>query len=160
MDIGRALRNLVAVEGGLEDLYGWFAELFGADEEASALFATMSREEGGHRAMVEMQQRLALNDRAAFGEVPGDDAPMHGLRDEIRVLRAEEPPPDLNRAVTSALMFEVHGAEVYSAELLTRSYPELGKLMGTLKKANDEHFGRLQRFAEERGMLVWVDPDE
>ncbi len=157
MDIGRCLRGLRDVEAGLERLYGWFAEIYEDDPEVAEVFRRLAREERSHAELVGFQIRLVMQDRAGFRDVELEWAGIQAVLDQIDELHESDPPPRLNEALSAALMLEASGAELYMPEVLRRSNPGLGEMVRKLGAANREHFRRLQAFAEQRKVLVWVE---
>lgn len=157
MDIGRCLRGLQDVESRLEALYDWYGEIFAEDEEAAAFFRRLAREERSHAELVAFQKRLALKDRTGFSDVDLHWDTITALLAQIDELVGSDPPPRLNEAIASALLFESSGAELYMPEILARSNPGLEGLVRKLGQANREHFRRLQEFAEARKILVWME---
>jgi len=157
MDTLDALRGLRQIEADLEELYAWFAETYAEDREASELFSRLSREERSHKVLVDHQLNLAKNHSGTEVDVEVDEGALKTLLADIQRLRNQDPPPSLSEAVSSAVMMEFVADEAYLGRVVRTSSKSIAAMIDRLVDAGQQHHGRLQDFAKERGMLVMVN---
>ena len=157
METMEALRGLRQIEADLEDLYAWFSEVFADDADAAELFARLSREERSHKVLVDHQINLAANHSGTEVDVHVDGEALNKLLADVRRLREQQPPPSLSEAVSSAVMMEFVADEAYLGRVVRTSSKSIEQMIDRLVDAGQEHHGRLQGFAKQRGMLVLVN---
>lgn len=150
------LEKLQLLELQLEELYAWLAGVFAEDSEASELFALLSREERSHAKLVGHELRLLASDETV-AVLELSDVEIDGLLDQIRELKGDGAAPRLDQAVATSLLIESSGAESYRGAAVVSSRPAINEMLDKLAAANREHAARLERFAEARKMLVWVE---
>ncbi len=148
------LAKLEQLEADLEDLYAHFAKVFSIDAEASELFARLSSEENVHKRLVDRQiQYIEMHPDAEI-EIQLAGPALDELLADIAKLRAAHPPPRLDEAVSSALMFEFVTEEAYVGRLVKDASPEILRLIDKLTRASGKHHEHLKEFAFGRNMLV------
>ncbi len=151
------LERLQELESALEDTYGWLAEVFSDDWEASSLFAQLSREERSHAKLVGHEIRLLQSDEdASVTEII--DIELDELFQQIARLQRKNP-PRLDEAVATALLVESSAYECYGGAVVRSTKPAINDLIQNLTRANHEHQERLHEFAEQRKFLVWVEEE-
>jgi len=158
MKIKAVLEDILKVEEGLEDLYRTFAERFEDDEELSELFRQLSYEEKSHADLVRFQLDLGRHKPERFDGIDVNWAGVQGTLGEIE--KARETAHRVDDALTSALIFETSNAEQQMAEVVALCSPGVTDMLDRLSRESGDHFARLQRLAEKRKALVWIDDEE
>lgn len=153
------LERLQALETLLEETYDWLAGVFADDREAADLFARMSREERSHAKLVGHEIRLLSSDQDA-GVIDIVDEDLDEVFAQIQLLRDAGGDPRLDEAVATALLVESSAYERSGGAVVQSTRPAINDLIHNLAAANREHEARLQAFAEERGILVWVEDED
>jgi rubrerythrin len=157
VDLTTVLGEILQVEEALEQLYRTFAERFDDDPELSELFRRMSYEEKSHADLVRFQRTLVRHNPARFQR---EDLRWSGVTDVLsEIERSRETSHRVDDALTSALVFESSGPELRMPDVVAGGNPGLPEMLAKLNQETREHFGRLQRFAEQRKVLVWVDEE-
>ena len=157
MEVDLVFRTLAAFARASADLYLSWAEAFGDDREAAALWGKMATEETGHANLVAYQRRVLKKSARLTGDV---EAAMEEITMPIGIVgRAlERPSHSLDEAVRLAVWMEgsASGSELQGA--LVRSNPEVQRLLGHLGADDRAHVQRLKDFAVRRAIPLLSAP--
>ena len=154
MEISKVLDELEKLEHAMAKTYEWMAEIFDADDEASAFFAQMARDEVSHANLVKYERRLVRADPDAFASKV--DVPPEIIGNALKCIagfRAATPAPTLVQALRFALKMEADCAESLHREVVLQANPGLGSLIGNLAKADARHYEQLEAFVAARNEL-------
>lgn len=154
MSLNRLLQTLIEVENRLSSLYGWFAETYGEDAEASALFYRMSKDEKAHAALIEYERRLIAKEKGAALAIPLSQGEAEALLDRIEKALACRQAPPLKEALSLALELEESDAENHLTGISSQTAPGLLKLLKNLGREDRRHFLNLQDLARRRGLSI------
>ncbi len=153
MDVQQILRPLQQFEEKLGELYSWLADVHAADLSAAAMFRRLALDEKSHAAQVEYQRRLARQNPRLFGQVELDLAEIYRVLDRILKIRADLTPPVVDDAVRIALELESSAADYHFRNVVAQLDPNMARLLGSLGRADRQHYETLLQFAQGRGLL-------
>jgi hypothetical protein len=148
-------RPLERFETLLADLYASFSERFGQDEEASRLFAGLSRISKTHKSQIEFLHKLA---KSLDKVLPPPNLDVTRLTREIEAIeriRGMLEHVSLELAVLQALQLECGGAKKLSNEAIAPAHPDLAQMIRGFGPRRDAgNVGQLFAFAMKRGFSV------
>jgi rubrerythrin len=140
------------MEETMAELYKEMSHAFSSDEEASALFARLSREEMGHKLSIQLERRIIKqNPKIYKGKelsaevVKQATAAAQELKRNLRGL-------SLREAVSRVLALEESGAEQHCKGGSDEIPPALGRLLSNLRAGDKAHLEALEAFAKRRGV--------
>lgn len=154
MHIDAVLRKLGELERSLADLYGWWSELFVADEEAAFVFFKMKGEEKAHAGLVDYQRKLVQNSPTLSVDVRFDLTEVEAALARAKALRSAAVPPTVAEALGEALRIERSAAESHCRNALKLANPGIARLLDALGGEDKLHVARLVELAERRGIPI------
>jgi rubrerythrin len=145
---------MIELETELGGLYGGWAEVFEADEEAAFLFFKLSCEEKGHANLVDYHRRVVQKARELDVEVEVDLAGLRATIAGIREVRGASTPPSIVEALAIALRLEFSAAEGHNRNALRVANAGMTRLLRSLGGEDEAHLTRLEEFAVKRGVAI------
>ena len=153
MDVQQILRPLQQFEEKLGELYAWLAGVHAADAEVASAFRRLALDERSHAAQVEYQRRLVRQNPRLFNEVALDLAEVFAGLDRIEKIRANLEPPGADEAIRIALELESSAADYHYRNAIAQLDPDMARLLGSLGRADRQHYETLLELAQDRGLL-------
>jgi rubrerythrin len=155
MEIPKLLAGLEGVEGGLAELYAWFADTFTGDAEIAAAFYRLSMQERSHLNLVRYGRTLARQTPQDFSPVASsnDDA-VEELLKAMGGFRERHPAPTVEDALRFALWAEGHAAERIHRTVIVDANPSLSGVVASLAAADREHRAMLEILARRRNVAI------
>jgi rubrerythrin len=153
LDVQQVLRPLQQFEEKLGELYAWFAEAHAADAEAAAMFRRLAADERSHASQVEYQRRLVRQNPRLFGHVELDLVDLMQTLDRVAKIRASLTPPEVDDAIRIALELECSAADCHFRNVVAQLDPNMARLLGSLGRADRQHYETLLELAQQRGLL-------
>ena len=148
-------RPLQTFERTVGDLYSLWAKVFQGDHAAGFLFAKLASDERGHANLVDYQRRMVQKDQSLAGDV--DLSPLEIQQGLARVQELlAKAPPSLSDAVRLAYELEISSAEGHTRNAIRQAHPDLRRLLECLAGEEGSHRGRLESFAQARGIPLPV----
>ena len=146
-------RALIEFARASADLYLCWAEAFQDDQEVAAIWGRMATEETGLANLVAYQRRVLKKS----GSLTGDVGPaMDEVSMLVEVVRRalESPTHSLEDAVRLAVWMEASAAGGELQGALTKSHPEVQRLLGHLGADGQAHVQKLKDLAARRGIQL------
>ncbi len=153
MDLLEIFKTIETMEHELGQLYERFARQLSDDSEAAAFFSQLSREEDSHKAFVQMECQIALNNPAEFSRVQLDIEPIRRALSELQSLLRGDSPTELESMIRLALEFEDNTAECYYRAAVDSAGDDTARLFRLLGVESSGHSKTVNEFAEKRGLL-------
>lgn len=158
MKAERIFRPLWHFERAVGDLYSLWATAFERDHPAGFLWAKLASDEGGHANLVDYQRRMVRKEPGLAGDL--EASPLEIERGYARVQELlRTPPPDLSEAVRLAYALEISSAEGHARNAVRQAHPDLRRLLECLGGEEGNHRGRLEAFAQARGIHLPEVPE-
>ncbi len=140
------------MEETMAELYKEMSHAFSSDEEASALFARLAREEMGHKLSIQLERRIIKqNPKIYKGKelsaevVKQATAAAQDLKRNLHGL-------SLGEAVSRVLTLEESSAEQHCKGGSDEIPPALGRLLSNLRAGDKAHLEALEAFTKRRGV--------
>jgi rubrerythrin len=153
VDVQQILRPLQQFEEKLGELYDWLGEVHAADAEMASVFHKLARDERQHAAQVEYQRRVAQQNPRLFARVELDLGEIFAGLERIAKIRANLAPPSVDEAISLALELEAGAAEYHYRNVLAQLDESMARLLGSLGRADRNHYAFLLDLAQRRGLL-------
>ncbi len=153
MDLLEVFKTIETMEHELGQLYERFGRQLADDSEAAAFFLQLSREEDSHKAFVQMECQIALNNPAEFARVQLDIEPIKRALSQLQSLRRGDSPTELDSMIRLALEFEDNTAECYYRAAVDSAGDDTVRLFRILGMESSGHSKTVREFAEKRGLI-------
>jgi rubrerythrin len=150
LDLLKTLKELEQIEMKMAELYQWLAEVFREDSEASDLFTHLWMEEISHQNILQYEGRIVRANPKAFRELNVDIAMLNRTLEAVRNFRQNNPRPDLETALRTALIFEGGAAELYYVTVFKEAAEDFSQFVTNLHAASRTHYDKILRFAMSR----------
>lgn len=154
MRIEDGLRRLGDLEMALAELYEWYSDVFASDPEAVYVFIKMAREERAHYRLVDYHRRLLARDPGLSIEIALDLDELLARIARAKALRSAETAPPLAEALRETFAMETSAADGLYREALFEQYPEIAKLLGSLRAEDAAHVERIREMARRRCIVL------
>ncbi len=148
-----ALKRIQRMESTLAEWYGWLSDRFSDESEVGGLFSSLSHEEAGHGELARFQSRIVLTNPAHFPPVDVDLNSLDTALAAIHQVR-EGPALSLEEALRFSHHLECSLAEQYSPRAVTKTDPDLARLIESLSEDCDRHHAKLGDLARRCGVSL------
>ncbi len=153
MDLLEVFKTIETLEHELGRLYERYGARLTADPDAEAFFMQLSREEDTHKAIVQMECQIAVNNPAEFARVRLEIEPLKSSLSRLDSLLEEEPPTELESMIQIALELEDNTAESYYRAAVDNAGEDTARLFRLLGLGSSGHSKTVREFAERRGVI-------
>ena len=142
------LKTCAAIERECAELYHWLSDLFRDDRKVSALWKKTALEEENHESQFLLAVKLSDGILAVpLIEQETADAQLEWLINLRREL--EENPPDLVRALETALFIEEQLERFHLENVLLYSNEDHRRMFGAMMAHDQDHADSLKRLFDE-----------
>lgn len=139
------------MEETMAELYKDMSRVFSSDEEASALFARLSREEMGHKLSIQLERRIIKQNPKIYKGNEISAEVVEQATATARELKQNLHGISLGEAVSRVLALEESSGEQHCKGGSDEIPPALGRLLSNLRAGDKAHLEALEAFAKRRG---------
>jgi len=153
-DIPSVCSLMEEMEETMAELYKDMSRVFSSDEEASALFARLSREEMGHKLSIQLERRIIKQNPKIYQGNELNTEVVKQATAAAQDLKRDLHGLSLGEAVSLVLALEKSSAEQHCKGGSDEIPPALGCLLTNLRAGDKAHLEALGAFAKRRGVAT------